>query len=144
MCSPLNLWVWKLKNPISLHQIRLISHSNEGLLSCFLGSTIVFTVSGVEISCAYLGLWIRSWVNSVWRWRRFGMKEERKQRNGVNLQRKLWAWNVFIFYYFFRLYCFFKLWVCELWRGVVSLAGVKHWFYASSKPNVFSLKIDNS
>ena len=33
---------WELKNPISLHQIRLISHSSEGLLSCFLGSVIVF------------------------------------------------------------------------------------------------------
>ena len=66
---------------------------------------LFFTVSDVEISCACLGLWIRSWVNSMWRWWRFGVKEERKQRNGVNLQRKLWAWNVF----FWRLYCFFKL-----------------------------------
>ena len=29
--------------------------------------------------------------------------------------------------------------ILNIWRGVVSLAGVKHWFYASSGPNVFSL-----
>ena len=32
----------KAQNPIFLHQIRLISLSSEGLLSCFLGSVIVF------------------------------------------------------------------------------------------------------
>ena len=40
-------------------------------------------------------------VNSVWRWWRFGVKEERKQRNGVNLQRKLWACEHEIFFFFF-------------------------------------------
>ena len=81
---------------------------------------LFFTVSGVEISCACLGLW--GWVNFVWRWSRFGVKKEGEQRNGVNLQKKLRVWNVF----FLRLYCLFKLWECEFWRDVISLAGVKH------------------
>ena len=59
----------------------------------------------------------------------------RKQRNGVR------AFGVFMFSGLRAFGCLERDYCWELfffWRGVVWLAGVKHWFYASSGPNVFS------
>ena len=73
----------------------------------------------------------------LWRWWRCGMKEAEEWCESF------WGFSVF---YRERLWLFGEvslLGAFFFWHGVVWLAGVKHWFYASSGPNVFSYEKGN-
>ena len=79
--------------------------------------------------------WRKRWEQRfVWRWWRLGVKEEMRREEWHEGSRGSCEREMIFFFFFWG----YTVDLSELWCGVVSLAGVKHWFYASSGPNVFS------